>query len=106
MSKHTDRKAGAAVLGAGFMVSLAAAPLAGAADNPFEVTQFESGYMVAAEGACGGGKGAEGACGAGDKKAEGACGAEDKKAEGACGGEKDAEGACGSKSSAEGKCGS
>ncbi len=95
MSKQTDRKAGAAVLGAGFMVSLAAAPLAGAADNPFEVTQFESGYMVAAEGACGAEKGAEGACGAGDKKAEGACGAE-KGAEGACGAEKGAEGKCGS----------
>ena len=93
MSKQTDRKAGAAVLGAGFVVSLVAAPLAGATDNPFEFTQFESGYRVAAEGACGGEKGAEGACGAGDKQAEGACGAE-KGAEGSCGG-KSAEGKCG-----------
>lgn len=93
MSKQTDKKAGAAVLGAGFVVSLVAAPLASVADNPFEVTQFETGYMVAAEGACGGGKGAEGACGAGDKQAEGACG-----------GEKGAEGADDGKS-AEGKCG-
>ena len=59
MSKQTDRKAGAAVLGAGFMVSLVAAPLAGATDNPFEFTQFESGYRVAAEGACGAEKGAD-----------------------------------------------
>jgi uncharacterized low-complexity protein len=93
MSKQTDRKAGAAVLGAGFAVSLVAAPLASAADNPFEVTQFQSGYMVAAEGGCGGAKGAEGACGAGDKQAEGACG-----------GEHGAEGDSGGKS-AEGKCG-
>jgi len=93
MSKQTDRKVGAAVLGAGFVVSLVAAPLAGASENPFELTQFESGYRVAAEGACGGGKGAEGACGAGDKQAEGACGAE-KGAEGGSDG-KSAEGKCG-----------
>lgn len=89
MSKLMDRKAGAAVLGAGFVVSLAASPLAGAADNPFELVQFERGYGVAAEGGCG----------AHDKQAEGACGG--KSSEGTCGA---ADGA-GDEKSAEGKCG-
>jgi uncharacterized low-complexity protein len=102
MSKQTNKKTGASVLGAGFVVSLAASPLAGAVDNPFELAQFEHGYSVAAEGACGAhDKQAEGACGAA-KGAEGACGG--KSPEGKCGAEKGAEGACGSKS-AEGKCG-
>jgi len=100
MSKQTGRKAGAAVLGAGFVVSLAAVTGADAADNPFEVTQFRSGYMVAAEGACGGGKAGEGACGGematdaaddakaatdADQQAEGSDGAGGKSTEGKCG---------------------
>jgi uncharacterized low-complexity protein len=103
MQKKTELKTVAAALGAGFAVSLTASPVAQALDNPFAVTQFDAGYMVAAEGGCGGEKAAEGACG-GEKKAEGACGGE-KAAEGACGGEKKAEGACGGEKSAEGKCG-
>jgi len=72
---------------------------ANAAENPFGMTQLESGYMQLAEGKCGGdmNKKMEGKCG-GDKakKMEGKCG------EGKCGGDKakKMEGKCG-----EGKCG-
>jgi len=75
-----------------FAVSLAASPLASAAENPFELTEFSSGYMVAeGEGNCG-----EGKCGEGKGEGEGNCG------EGKCGeGDKgEGEGKCG-----EGKCG-
>jgi len=69
-------------LGASFTISLTISPVAHATDNPFEVTSFGSGYMVADghEGKCGGKNDAEGKCG------EGKCG------EGKCG-----EGKCGSK---------
>jgi uncharacterized low-complexity protein len=94
MSKGSEVKSIAAVLGTTFAVSLAAAPFAQAAENPFGVTQFQAGYMVAGEeGKCGGDKGAEGKCGA-EKEAEGKCGA-NKEAEGKCGGDKGAEGKCG-----------
>lgn len=63
----------AATIGTTFAVSLAAAPIASAADNPFSLTEFSSGYQIA-EGKCG-----EGKCG-GEKSAEGKCG------EGKCGG--------------------
>ena len=74
-------------------------------ENPFAMSSLEAGYMLGAEGGCGGDKekGGEGSCGEGscgeDKKkekgGEGSCG------EGSCGGEKeDAEGSCG-----EGSCG-
>ena len=109
MVKNSELKTVAALLGTTFAVTLAIAPIANAAENPFGITQFQSGYMVAGEeGKCGGDKGAEGKCGgekaAGDKDAEGKCGgkkaAGDKDAEGKCGGEK----AAGEKA-AEGKCG-
>ena len=92
MAKNMKLKPVAAALGTTFAVTLAASPLANASENPFSVTAFESGYMVAgdAEGKCGGDKDAEGKCG-GDKDAEGKCGG-DKDAEGKCGGDKDAEG--------------
>ena len=95
MAKNMKLKPVAVTLGTTFAVTLAASPLASASENPFSVTTFESGYMVAgdAEGKCG-----EGKCG-GDKEAEGKCGG-DKEAEGKCGGDKEAEGKCG-----EGKCG-
>ncbi|MGE3388463.1 MAG: hypothetical protein AB7O21_00560 [Gammaproteobacteria bacterium] len=74
MAKNPEFKSLAAAVGATFAVSLAAAPVVGAAENPFGVTQFEAGYMVAGdEGKCGGEKGAEGKCG-GEKGAEGKCG--------------------------------
>ena len=106
MVKNSELKTVAALLGTTFAVTLAIAPTANAAENPFGITQFQSGYMVAGEeGKCGGDKGAEGKCGG--KKATG-----EKDAEGKCGGEKgkDAEGKCGGKKAtgekaAEGKCG-
>ena len=101
MAKKSSLKPVAAALGTTFAVTLAASPLANAAENPFSITTLESGYMVAGdhEGKCG-----EGKCG-GDKEAEGKCG------EGKCGGDKEAEGKCGEgkcggdKEEAEGKCG-
>ncbi len=101
MSKKTTLKPIAAALGTTFVVSLAASPIANAAENPFSMNQFDSGYMVAegncGEGKCGDKKEGEGSCG--DKKdAEGSCG--EKKAEGKCG-----EGKCGDKQKEEGKCG-
>ena len=92
MAKKQNLKPIAAALGTTFAVTLAASPLANAAENPFSVTAFESGYMVADghEGKCG-----EGKCGGDKDEAEGKCG------EGKCGGDKaEAEGKCG-----EGKCG-
>jgi uncharacterized low-complexity protein len=99
MAKKTELKAVAAALGTTFAVTLAVSPLANAAENPFGVTQFQAGYMVAGEeGKCGGDKGADA------KGAEGKCGgekaADDKGAEGKCGGEKAAD-----DKGAEGKCG-
>ncbi len=90
----------AVALGTTFAISLASSPIVNAADNPFNMTDLGSGYMVAEEGSCGDKK-EEGKCGegkCGDKKAEGSCG--DKKAEGKCG-----EGKCGDKKKEEGKCG-
>tara|TARA_R110002073_G_scaffold135775_2_gene284191 strand:- start:49 stop:342 length:294 start_codon:yes stop_codon:yes gene_type:complete len=85
----------AAALGTTFAVTLAASPLANAAENPFSVTTFESGYMVSGE------HGAEGKCGGEKSDAEGKCGGEKAEGEGKCGGDKtESEGKCG-----EGKCG-
>ncbi len=96
MSKGTELKSIAAVLGTTFAVSLAVCPIANAAENPFGATQFQTGYMVAGEeGKCGGDKGAEGKCG-GEKASDA-----DKGAEGKCGGEKGGDAGKG----AEGKCG-
>ena len=90
MSEKITKKPLAIALGAAFVTSLASAPIANAAENPFAMSELAGGYMVADSHMGGGHK--EG----GDKsKAEGKCG------EGKCGGEKkEAEGKCG-----EGKCG-
>ncbi|MGV6808042.1 MAG: HvfA family oxazolone/thioamide-modified RiPP metallophore [bacterium] len=107
MAKQTVKPVAAAV-GAAFMASVAIAPLASAAENPFQMTELSSGYEVAdghegkcGEGKCGGekaegeGKCGEGKCGEDKAEGEGKCG------EGKCGeGKADEEGKCG-----EGKCG-
>ena len=103
MSKETKiLKPLSIAIGATFAVSMAASNIASAApagDNPFAMSELESGYMQVAgkDGKCG-----EGKCG-GDKKKdkEGKCG-EGKKKEGKCG-----EGKCGEgkKDKKEGKCG-
>lgn len=92
-----------AAIGAAFVTSLAFAPNAMAADDPFAMQELDSGYMVAG-GEQHGEKGKEGKCGEGKcggdkegKEKEGKCG------EGKCGGDKEEkgeEGKCG-----EGKCG-
>ena len=93
----------AAALGTAFALSLAAAPMVNAAENPFSANELSTGYMVAEKGKCG-----EGKCGEGKKAAktlkqgkcgEGKCG-EGKKKEGKCG-----EGKCGEGKKKEGKCG-
>jgi uncharacterized low-complexity protein len=89
MAKKHQFKPIAAALGTTFAISLAASPIAGAAGNPFSVTAFESGYMVADshEGKCGGDKSdAEGKCGGDKSDAEGKCGGDKSDAEGKCGG--------------------
>jgi uncharacterized low-complexity protein len=112
MSIMNRKSLGSAALGALFIGSLSAAPIAGAAENPFGMQSLSNGYTVAdrhgGEGRCG-----EGRCGGAtsdaNKKAEGSCGGAsgtDKKAEGNCGGaagdkDKQSEGKCG-----EGRCGS
>ena len=96
MSKKSTIKPIAAALGTTFAVTLLAAPIANASENPFAMTELQNGYMVAehhGEGKCG-----EGKCGE-DKGGEGKCG-EDKGGEGKCGEDKGGEGKCG-----EGKCG-
>ena len=99
MATKTMLKPIAAIAGVAFVSSLAVTSTAVAdADNPFELSDLDSGYMLA-----GHHKGDEGKCGEGkcgdDKGDEGKCG-EGKCGEGKCGGEKDGEGKCG-----EGKCG-
>jgi uncharacterized low-complexity protein len=91
-------------IGSAFAASLAVAPVANAAENPFGMQALKSGYMLAAadmdkakDGKCGGAKDA--------KAKDGKCGgAKDAKAkDGKCGGAKDTkakDGKCG-----EGKCG-
>ena len=88
----------AAAVGVAFVSSMAVSASAVAAENPFEATDLDSGYMLAGgekaeEGKCG-----EGKCG-GEKAEEGKCG------EGKCGGEKAEEGTCGGEKAEEGKCG-
>ena len=89
MSQKVIKKPLAIALGAAFVTSLAGAPVANAAENPFAMSELSSGYVVAEmkEGKCG-----EGKCGGDKTKAEGKCG------EGKCGGDK-------AKSMTEGKCG-
>ena len=59
-----------------------------ASENPFGMSELDSGYQIAMsimpEGSCGG-KGEEGKCGEGDKATEGKCG-DTKAPEGKCGG--------------------
>ena len=78
MAKMNTPKALAAALGATFVASMAATPVASADTNPFAMQPLSSGYQVAGkEGNCGGKKGSEAHCGAkGDK-------------DGHCGGKKD-----------------
>ena len=83
----------AVALGATFAISLSVSPVVNAADNPFNMTDLGSGYMVAEEGKCGDMKDGEHKCGD-MKDGEGKCG------EGKCGDKKKADGKCG-----EGKCG-
>ena len=93
----------AAAVGAAFVSSMAASTAAVAADNPFEATDLDNGYMLAdkdkakegkcGEGKCGGKKAKEGACGEG--KAKDAKHAEGKCGEGKCGGDNAKEGDCG-----------
>ena len=87
-------------LGATFAIAASnVATAAPAGDNPFAMSELESGYMQVAgkDGKCG-----EGKCG-GDKKKDGKCG------EGKCGDDKKGvkEGKCGEdkKGKKEGKCG-
>jgi uncharacterized low-complexity protein len=104
------------VLGSAFAASVAIAPLASAAENPFVLKPLASGYMVA-DSHEGGEKMKDGKCGTGkcgssmkkkaeEKAKEGSCGA-DKAKEGACSADKKAkEGNCSAEKAQEGKCGS
>jgi len=89
MSKHNLKPLAVAV-GAAFMASVALAPMASAAENPFQANELSSGYNLAdghAEGKCGESKSdGEGKCG------EGKCGEKKAAGEGKCG-----EGKCGDK---------
>jgi len=80
----------AAAAGTAFVASMAAAPIASAAENPFALSGLASGYQVADNHA----KPVEGKCGAkkeADMKAkEGKCGNTAKMKDGKCG-----EGKCG-----------
>jgi uncharacterized low-complexity protein len=76
----------AAAVGIAFLTSLAFSSTVVAEDNPFEIANLDSGYLMA-----GGDKGE-------DKGEEGKCG------EGKCGGDKGEEGSCGEKGE-EGSCG-
>ena len=118
MSQESTKKSLAIALGAAFVTSLAATPVANATANPFAMSELSSGYMVAemAEGKCGSNKKMEeGKCGSGkvmdESKSssgmmmeEGKCGA--NKAKATEGSDKaKAEGKCGEGKCGEGKCG-
>ena len=98
MSSINRIKPLSAAVGVAFVSSMALSGAAIAADNPFDLSDLDSGYMVA-----GGDKGEEGKCG-GDKGEEGKCGG-DKGEEGKCGGDKGEEGKRGGDKGEEGKCG-
>lgn len=94
----------AGAVGAAFIASMTLAPLANAAENPFQVTQLASGYALAeAEKAPADGKCGEAKCGAAKTDAASADAAKAK--EGTCGDAKAKEGGCGDAKAAEGKCG-
>lgn len=91
----------ATAVGSAFVASMAAAPIAAAAENPFALTGLSSGYQVADN--HGAAKPAEGKCGAktGAKPMDGKCGGAAKMKDGKCG-----EGKCGNKAKMkDGKCG-
>jgi uncharacterized low-complexity protein len=117
MSSISKLKPVALAVGAAFATTLAMAPVANAAENPFAMTQLHAGYKLAdnkaTEGNCGGKKRIEeGNCGSKvmPKGKEGTCGDKvkqfDKTKEANCGANKPKpvkqlkEGKCG-----EGKCG-
>lgn len=110
MSQHNKTlKPLSLAIGATFVATLATSTFATAAptgNNPFAMTDLNSGYMQVAEmpkdGKCG-----EGKCGEGKKsKKEGKCGGgKDMPKEGKCGGDKAKEGKCGEGKAKEGKCG-
>ena len=63
MSKKTELKPLAAAVGAALATGAFAIPAASAQENPFEITTFSSGYMIAGshgEGKCGEEKSGEG----------------------------------------------
>ena len=105
MTKKSNLKPVAAVVGAALVGSLSAVSIANAADNPFGASQLQSGYMQLASSHEGDDKKMEGKCG-GEKaekaEGEGKCGeGMMKEGEGKCGeGKEMKEGKCG-----EGKCG-
>jgi uncharacterized low-complexity protein len=80
-----SKKTVSLVIGSAFAASIAAAPIASAADNPFEMDSLKNGYQVA-----GVAKGEEAKCGEG--KCGGASddekGGEAKCGEAKCGGDK------------------
>ena len=80
-----SKKPLAAAVGTAFLASVALAPLASAAENPFQLDRLAGGYSLAekseAEGKCGEGKCGEGKCGEAKAKSE----AEGKCGEGKCG---------------------
>jgi uncharacterized low-complexity protein len=85
MSSKSKLKPVALAVGAAFATTLAMAPVANAAQNPFAMTQLDSGYKLAASG--------EGNCGAKtkEKAKEANCGAnkaQEKAKEANCGGNK------------------
>ena len=75
-----SKKTVSLVIGSAFAATMAAAPIASAADNPFQMDSLKNGYQVA-----GVAKGEEAKCGGdtdGDKGGENKCG------EAKCGGDK------------------
>ena len=78
-------------IGSAFATSMALAPVASAADNPFEMDSLKDGYQIVAD------KKVEAKCG------EGKCGGDDKG--GHVNDENAAEGKCGEGKCGEGKCG-
>ena len=89
MASHSKRPLAAAV-GTAFLASVALAPLASAADNPFQLDRLAGGYSLAekanAEGKCGEGKCGEGKCGGATSEAGVKAESEGKCGEGKCGG--------------------
>lgn len=94
MEKKTALRPISAAIGATFVVSMATAPIAAAADNPFGFNELSGGYLLAEQAAGKEGKCAEGKC------AEGKCSGKASGTEG----EKAAEGKCAEGKCAEGKC--